>query len=421
MRPGFFLFSFLRQISRSTRARQSAVMYVSLVASLVLGIASSVITTRLLGPQDFGNFKFIQTIWSIGMLFVTFGLFTTGGNLLAAKDSPESERALMGSLLVIACVISLCFSLLMALTSFPIGQVYGQELGSKIWLFSALVFVFPLQLCLQEALRGTNDITSLALLNALPQLIFIFAALGVNHWVAFSLNMALLLSILGLAATVAIVIIRAKPDFEFIRQGVREVMENNRAIGLHIFVAILVTTITAQLGQFSLAYFFDTRQVGMFALALTITMPLTMIPNAISTAFFKHFSTQECIPRKVVVAAVAISVVTLLAFLVVIREVILFLYSAQYIEVVPLAYICAVGAILHGIGDVYNRYLLAHGKTAVLRANATTLGVINVLGYTFFVVWWGVIGAAITKILVDAVYLASMLLYYGQGQKRVNN
>lgn len=421
MRPGVSLFSFLRQISRSTRARQSAVMYVSLVASLVLGIASSVITTRLLGPQDFGNFKFIQTIWSIGMLFVTFGLFTTGGNLLAAKDSPESERALMGSLLVIACVISLCFSLLMALTSFPIGQVYGQELGSKIWLFSALVFVFPLQLCLQEALRGTNDITSLALLNALPQLIFIFAALGVNHWVVFSLNMALFLSILGLAATVTIVVIRAKPDFEFIRQGVREVMENNRAIGLHIFVAILVTTITAQLGQFSLAYFYDTRQVGMFALALTITMPLTMIPNAISTAFFKHFSTQECIPRKVVVAAVAISVVTLLAFLVVIREVILFLYSAQYIEVVPLAYICAVGAILHGIGDVYNRYLLAHGKTAVLRANATTLGVINVLGYTFLVVWWGVIGAAITKILVDAVYLASMLLYYGQGQKRVNN
>lgn len=415
MSPGFLL-SFLKQISRSNRARQTAVLYVSLVATLVLGIAVSIINTRLLGPQAFGDFKFLQTVWTLGVAFVTFGLFMTGANLLARQDSPETERPLMGSLLVIACAVSLLFTVAMALASFPVGQVYGQELGGKMRLFSALVFVFPVQNYLQEVLRGTNDVTSLALLNALPQLLYIPAALGISRLTGFSLDMALLLYLLSLLVTAFVVIIRARPSFNRVQRGIQEVMENNRAIGMHIYVAILVTTATTQLSQFSLAYFFDTRLVGMFSLALTITMPLTMIPNAISTTFFKQFATLDRIPRKVIVGAVTISVVTLLAFLAAIKEVILFLYTDKFIEVVPLAYICAVGAVLHGIGDVYSRYLQVHGKTMALRNNAVQLGVISVVGYVFLVAWWGVSGAAVTKFLVDAVYLATMLLYYGKGR-----
>lgn len=419
MWSGLISFERIKRFSRSSRVRQTSVMYISLVASLMLGIVSSIITTRLLGPQAFGDFKFLQVIWSVSMMFVTFGLFTTGGILITKKDTPESERSFMGSMLVIACVISVLFTVLMAFVSFPIGQLYGQDLGNRVWLYSMLMFVFPLQMYLQDALRGANDITSLALLNVLPQLIFILVAISVSYWLGFSLDAALLAYLIGIGVTVFVVVVRTKPSFRHARQGVQELMENNRAIGGHIYIAILITTATTQLSQFCLAYFFDTRLVGMFALAITITMPLTMIPNAISTTFFKHFATLDRIPRKVILATLAISAATLLVFLAAIREIILLLYSEKFIEVVPLAYICAVGAILHGIADVYNRYLLAHGETRVLRANAFHLGVISVLGYLFLVAWWGATGAAATKLLVDVVYLGSMLFYYGQRPKRL--
>lgn len=401
-----------RALLSSNRVRQTGVLYASLVASLVLGIAVSVINTRLLGPQAFGDFKFLQVIWTLGVAFVTFGLFTTGGNLLARRDSTEAERPLMGSLLVIACAISLLFTLVMALVSLPIGQIYGEELGGKMRLFSALVFVFPLQIYLQEVLRGTNDINSLALLNALPQLLYIPMALAANRLAGFSLDMALLLYLLTLVITAVVVIIRSRPSFGDLRRGIHEVMENNRAIGMHIYVAILITNATTQLSQFSLAYFYDTRLVGMFALAVTLTMPLTMIPNAISTTFFKQFASLQRIPRKVTVAAVAISLITLLGFLIAIREIILLLYTDKFIDVVPLAYICAVAAVLHGIGDVYNRYLLAHGEAKMLRLNATHQGIVSILGYIFLVMWWGAIGAAVTKLIVDSVYLLAMLVSY---------
>lgn len=405
-------FPSIKTLLARKRVHQTVVLYISLLASLLLGISVSVINTRLLGPQAFGDFKFLQTIWTVGVSFVTFGLFSTGGTLLARHTSRSSERNLMGSLLVIACGIAVLFTVVMAVVSYPIGYVYGPELGGKMRLFSAFVFVFPLQLYLQEVLRGANDITNLALFNALPQLLYIPAALAVNRMTGFSLDTALLLYLLGMAVATVIIVIRSKPGFNGLGPGIREVLGSNRVLGLHVFVAMLVTTASTHLSQFSLAYFCDTRLVGIFSLALTITMPLTMIPNAISTTFFKQFASQDHMPAKVIWATWGISLTTLLGFLAVIRMIILKLYTAQFIEVVPFAYICAVGAILHGVGDVYNRYLLSHGKTRILRTNAFQLAVISVVGYLFLVAWLGINGAAITKLLVDVVYLATMVLYY---------
>lgn len=402
----------LRSSFKSRRARQAGELYLSLLATLILGIGVSVINTRLLGPKAFGDFKFLQVIWAIGVLFVTFGLFTTGGNLLAKKQTAEAEKPLLGSLLAISALISLIFIVTMIAASFPLGYLYGQEIGAKVRLYAALLFVFPLQIFLQEALRGTNDIRGLALLNALPQLVYVPAALTVNYLYGFTLDAALLLYLLSMIVTVILLSIRAKPDFSNIKSGMQDVLNNNRSIGSHIYIATLVTTATAYLGQFTLAYFQDTRLVGEFALALTITMPLTMIPNAIATTFFKQFANLDRIPRKVVVLSTILSITTLSGFLVVIKEIVLVLYTEQFVQVVPLAYICAAGAVIHGMGDLYNRYLLAHGKTSFLRSNAMHLGLISVLGYIFLVDWYGVIGAAFTKLVVDVVYLITMLVYY---------
>lgn len=397
---------------KSKRARQAATLYASLVTSLVLGIVVSVINTRLLGPQAFGDFKFLQTVWMSAVLFTTFGFFYTGSNLLAAQTGSEGERRLMGGLLFLAIGVSLLFILGMFAISFPLGQVYGESLGVHARRYAALLFVFPLQIYLQEALKGTNDITGLALLNALPQAVYIPAALLVNHYHGLDLDMALLLYLATIAVTVLAVTIHAKPDFTRIMESARQVIGNNSTIGLHIYTAVLVTTVTTQLSQFTLAYFYDTRLVGMFALAITITMPLTMIPNAIATTFFKQFATLDRIPSKVLMASTIISCATLIVFLVAIDEIITFLYTDRFAGVTSLAYLCGIGAVVHGMGDIYNRYLLVHGATRELRTNATQLGLLSLFGYIALVAWWGAMGAALTKLIVDVVYLATMLVYY---------
>jgi len=407
----FFGYS-LHSLLRNPRIRQAGVLYAALVSSLVLGIAVSVINTRLLGPKAFGDFKLLQTVWAVGVLFATFGLLTTGGNLLAEKKSRDAEKPLLGSLLVLSAFLSLVFIVIMAAASFPLEQLYGEEFGHKVRLYAGLLFVFPLQIYLQEALRGTNDIYNLAFLNALPQFAYIPAALAVHYLYGFSLDLAILLYLLSLALTVLMIIYWIKPTFSSVGRGIQEVLSKNLAIGFHIYIATLVTTSTAYLGQFTLGFFQDTTKVGEFALALTITMPLTMVPNAIATTYFKQFTNANRIPTKVLALAAGLSAVTLAGFFLVIKAVILFLFTERFRDVIPLAYVCAVGCVIHGMGDVFNRFLLAHGKTSLLRSNAMHLGMISTLGYFVLVAWNGAMGAALTKLLVAIVYLVAMLIYY---------
>ncbi len=390
----------------------------SLLISLILGIGVSVINTRLLGPKAFGDFKLLQTVWTVGVLFVTFGLLTTGGNLLTKKQNHNEERPLLGGLLLLTLIISLLFTGAMLVASFPLGDLYGAEFGEKIRLYAGLLFVFPFQLFLQEALRGTNRIYSLSFLNTFPQLAYIPAAIAANHYFGFNLDWAILLYLASMAISVLLITILIRPRFSGALGEVSEVLTRNRGIGSHIYLATLISTATAYLGQFTLGYFQDTRQVGEFSLALTITMPLTMVPNAIATSFFKQFAKSEIISKKVFIASISLSFVTLAAFLLVIEFVVLQLYSNRFINVVPLAYICATGAMVHGLGDVINRFLLANGKTSWLRSNAIQLGLISVFGYIFLVAQYGATGAAYTKIIIAGVYLATMLIYYQKFQEK---
>ncbi len=408
----------LSSIIANQKFRQVFVLYGSLLVSLILGIAVSVINTRLLGPKAFGDFKLLQTVWTVGVLFVTFGLLTTGGNLLAQKQTRDQEKPLLGGLLLITLLMSLLFIASMYGASFPLEKIYGDEFGQKIRLYAGLLFVFPFQIFLQEALRGTNSIYSLSFLNAFPQLAYIPAAMAVKQRYGFSLDWAILLYLLSMAFSVLLISVWIRPGFADAGKGIREVVGRNRAIGSNIYIATLTTTATAYLGQFTLGYFQDTRQVGEFSLALTISMPLTMIPNAIATTFFKQFATSDKIPRKALMASAGLSLVTLIGFLLVIKFLVLLLYTDRFANVVPLAYICAIGCVLHGMGDVFNRYLLAHNKTSVLRVNAIYLAIVSTLGYILLVIEYGAIGAAITKILVSSLYLVSMFIYYGNYAKK---
>lgn len=407
----------IKRLIANKRVKQTGVLYISLVASLVLGVLVSVINTRLLGVQPFGDFKFLQTVWAVGVTFVTFGLFSTGGTLLARCDDKKQERCLNGGLLLISSAVGCLFVALSFVSAQPIGHFYGVALAEKLEKFAILAIVFPFQLYLQEALRGTNSIFLLSLLNALPQAIYIPAALLINHKFGFNVDLAILLYLSSIGVTVILVTILAHPSFSGAFSQIDALFKENKKLGMNIYFAVLMTTISSQISQFSLAYFFDTGMVGIFSLAITITMPLTLIPNAIATSFFKQFSKLDEIPSKVIMITWIVSFVTLAGFLFLIKDLILLLYSKDFIDVVPLAYACATGSLIHGVGDVYNRFLLAQGWTKDLRNNALLLGAISVVGYTSLVYQYGAAGAAATKILVDVFYLASMYEYYLRNKK----
>ena len=101
------------------RIGQAGSLYVAVVFSIVIGIGSSIITTRVLGPDDYGNLKFIQNFFQLLSTIATLGILPTGALLLARqKESQGGKHELIGAILIITVVLSLFFMLVSALFSF---------------------------------------------------------------------------------------------------------------------------------------------------------------------------------------------------------------------------------------------------------------------------------------------------------------
>lgn len=395
----------------SKSSKQASMLYLSLLLSLFLGIITSVVNTRLLGASDFGEYKLIQTTWALCLTSVTFGLFITTGNMLA-NGKTKNDRILIAHGVVVTCIISIFFILVLFLASFVIDGMFEVSFGSRLRLFLLLVIALPFSALLKETLRATNSIYLLSFLNAFPQLLYLLMMLLIHKFVAVNVEIVLFLFLLSVLFTVLIIIGYLKPKWINLRSGVKEIVRKNQDIGIHIYIALVVGAISVHSSQYIIAYTLDTRTLALFVLALTLTMPLTLIPNVIATTLFKKFVSADSIPPIAIGGAVAISIVSLLGFLLLIDYIVPILYKAEFAAVTFLAKICAVAAVIHGTADLFNRFLLAKSDTRKLRRNGIQLSILGLASYSLLINQYGIVGAPITNLIVAIVYLITMLRYY---------
>ena len=179
---------------------------------------------------------------------------------------------------------------------------------------------------------------------------------------------------------------------------------------------------TNYLAGISLGYFNeDNSEVGFYTLALTVTTPLAALPAIVGTTYFKKFATQPAIPKKVILATVALTFTSCILFILLIHPVVEFLYSESYAIVGTYASILSVGYCIHGLGDMFNRYLCSHGQGVSVRNASIANGIFKLLGYTFLVWLFNTNGAIATTIICDVVYFLCLIFYYIKFTKQTVN
>lgn len=379
---------------------------------LFIGIGISVINTRLLGAQGYGDYKFIINLFSFIISFMTFGFFYSGSRLIAQKENDLIRHKLMSNLLIIAGYITILFLIVIFVSSYLQEMIYKNELGAVIRIFLPFLFVFPFQLCIESILQGDNRIYTLSLFRLGPKTLYLLSAIVLNFFVPLDLFYALLLNFSTFIVFIVFIIYRIKPKIKKDKKILSVIWNENKRYGFHVYIGSITGVASSYLAGLSLGYFVDNINVGYFALAITATMPLSMIPNAIGTTFFKEFAQLNHIPGKVFLSTGILSISVLLIFLLSIRTLVDILYPQEFKIVAPLAYFTSIGSIFHGLGDLFNRFLAAHGQGKKIRNSNFQIGAVNVLGYIVLIYFFGVYGAAVTKLLAGLIYFSIMLTYY---------
>jgi O-antigen/teichoic acid export membrane protein len=261
-------------------------------------------------------------------------------------------------------------------------------------------------------LQGDYRIYTLSFHRLAPKVLNILILLAFYAFFRYKLLLNLEIFLISMAVPIIAILFWLKPTFTNFTHNSRLLWKENKTYGNPVYIGAITGLASAQIAGFTLSYYLDNVNVGFFALAITSTTPLAMLPVAFGTTLFRDFVTLPSIPRKVSLYTVLMGLSTLILFLLVIKFLILWLYPAEFSPVIGLCYVTAIGSTLHGFGDFINRFISAKGKGKLLRNSNFILCIVNVGGYVGLVYLWGTNGAAITKLIAGAVYLLTMLYYY---------
>lgn len=397
---------------RTKSAKQAVSLYTSMLIGIVLSILVSVLNTRLLGPEGYGDFKFLQNLFTFSITFLTLGIFVSGSRLIASISTEYEKRQIYGGLVLFIVVLYAVLVIGFFGFSYVQGDIFQDDLGDIIRLCLPLMFIFPMRICLENVLKGDNRIYELAIFRVAPTAIYLVIAYLMHMVVGLSVEKAIIIHMCAVAIASIIIILRSSPSFFKISKTIKMVFEENKVYGFNVYLGVLASVATTTLGGISLGYYIDNVSVGYFMLAMTMTQPLTMVSTSIGVSMFKRFANSEIIGTKVFLTTLVFSISSLVVYLLIIEDVILFLYAEEFFTVVSLCSIMAIGATFQGIGGLVNNFVCAKGYGRLARNTAFARGVVNVIGYTVGVNYYGLQGAQYTVLISGLVYMLIMLISY---------
>lgn len=393
--------------------KQILLLYSSTIGGVLLGILVSILNTRSLNPSDYGDVRYVNNIIAFFSGVFLFGYFVSGSRLLAIAPTKKEANRIKGIMVLILVLTIILMMLTMLICGFIHDSIFHKN-------FSNLFFyVIPVCGCtlllnyINTSSQGDNSIKTIAAARILPQLVYLFIAyISYQIWGATSERMLLLQN--GITTLVlGFLILKNSPDFRQIRISFRKLQIENKQYGLQVYWGSLANVSVQYIAGISLGIFsIDNVNVGFYTLALTITTPLMMLPNVIGTTYFKQFANQKYISLNILQGTYIMSFISLIGFCILIHPIVNYLYSKSYESVATYSSFLAVGYTLHGLGDVYNRFLGAHGKGKYLRNGAFLSGGIAIIGYTIGIYYSGITAAISTRILSSTVYFIMMIYYY---------
>lgn len=393
---------------------QVVILYAATVAGMLFGLLNSVINTRALSTQDYGDFRYVLNIIQFVSSVLLFGYFTSGCRLLALSRGERESRRIRGILCVILGIsIIIVMAVLAVLHSLSAAR--GAD-GAVSSLFLVAIPVCGNVLLLNyinTVAQGDNQIVRIAVARLVPGAVYAAVAVVLFKFIEVTPARMLLLFNGIPVLVLTVVILSTKPSFKGLGDSFRTLNDENRRYGFNVYLGSLANVSTAYISGITLGLFCsDNIYVGFYNLAMNLAMPLTMLPSIIGTTYFKKFASEERIDRKVIRTSYLLTAVSCVAFVLIIGFVVDLLYDDEYSQVASLAAVLSVGMCLHGLGDMFNRFLGAHGRGKELRNGAFLCGGVILFGSVVLVYLWGIWGAVVTKLAGDAVYFLAMFMYY---------
>ena len=395
------------------KSKNLAIMGGGTFAVPVATLLVTLVITRSLTSSDYGSYIYLISFINLFIQIANFGVYPTirfiAGQLSSQDDKRKLERGLF-SIVSIMSIAATCFALLGVI----VLQLFDDQLPVQLFLYACLfVFLHVATSVYDNFFQGVGDILRLTNLRLYPKISFLMLVLGIlwlypNVWVAFTLmQVAIFLTLFF------VVDFRHLGPKSLGDESVRLTIEKTKTFGINVYLGSITFLAGIQCIPIAIASISsDNSYVGYYGLAMTLTSPLVMFPQIISTVFFRDFVSKDRIDKELIflLLVVSVSVGSILyfsgAFL------IEGFFGEQYLPAVDFFEVLILFNVLHGINVFLDRFLHAKGAAKVLRDSYLLGGLTLFLTLFVFISQFDVIGVCWALLSSSAVSLAFKVSAY---------
>lgn len=411
----------LGRLVGSDFAQKVAETFATRIGLILIGLTTSIIIARSLGPEARGIQAAIGAITAVGVQFGNLGLHSS--NTYHVAKEPKLLGSLVGNSLLVSLGFGSVLVLLVgvALTLFPqIAAVKG------IYLALALAGI-PLGLCLlllQNLLIGTHRVREYNAIELVGKIAGVAALALIVVTGMVSVGTVVLAGLVVSAAACAwtgYILVRGrslkmKPSLSMLRAQM--------AYGFKAYVAALFAYTVLKADMLMCAYMLGAEQTGQYSIAVSIADLVYMLPVVAGTiAFPRLAATEDPAERwgKAKSMAKWIAVV-MLVFAVVAailaRPAVNLLYGAAYLPSVPAFLWLLPGIVLLGVNTILMNYFAAEGMPPIAIWSPALASAVNLALNFILLPRIGIAGASIASSVAYALMLVASIAYVRASRRR---
>ena len=401
---------------KNKRIRQVFLLFSVNIASIPIGIITSVILSRYLGPNGFGDYQFLNNIFTFCIPVFVFGFFNAANRALVLNTNKEKAREYFGASFIILIGLFLIMSTVLTFYSFIDSNLKEKHLNNLLLYSIPFGWIYFASNYFETLFQADNRINLLAISRLLPKIGFLISA-AVIYWF-LSQNTSRLQVAWGLyismqAITCIYIFYKINLSFKNIKTVMHEIWQYNKTYGIHVYIGGAFSTSVASLSGILISYFAENNsEVGFYSLALSLSAPLSFIPNAIATTNYREFAAHSRIPKKLTQLTLLLTSLSLIALWFIVPPFISYFYTDKFKPVVYLNLIVSITLACYGMADYYNRFLGSHGHGKLLRNTSFIFGSLILIFSVVFIPRFGARGAAFARLFGGVAYLLCMFYYY---------
>lgn len=369
---------------------------------------------KYIGPENFGKIALSTTLFTFVQTLTWFG----NQEILFKRVSKNTRSGLqyLANTQNIRQVLFLVFSLPILVSLYLFSD--------SLTLLFAMATAFSTYFVTQDIYTIFNNATLHSYINATSNIIGLAIALLIRY-IIIEMHLDYAYLALPIVLVTLIPFCLKKFIFNSKNQAKKVISVSYRKYYLWAGSALVISSLSVsfytQITSLMLAGLTSTRELGIYASAITIGSAWTFINVAVITSVLSkiykeknHFESYKMVAKlNLLIIFISLCVITVLALLG--KWIITTLYGAAYSEAYHLLLILAAATMCAGLGTVAARLMIKEENYAYISKKMLVVAVSSLPISYLMIHFFGLIGAAYSVLLIEFLSLTVFNYFYKNG------